>query len=190
MSFENTRHLPPVTCWVVHHRHPAGCAGRGCRCRTVPLWSGLPPVMSQQGRGKQSVIKLFALFTETTPGAQQRSRHLTKLSPTPSANGAFHFPRKSEGHHIWADNVPFVSKKTRCCEHCKPIPAHYVIVSKHKNKISAGMCCTILLGQLFNDTKTDHVSDKWCFHSMSLRHTGRLYWFVEVLPTFWPEIPS
>lgn len=45
------RHLPPVICWVGHHRGPAGCAVRGCRCKTVPLWSGSPPVQSQRGGG-------------------------------------------------------------------------------------------------------------------------------------------
>lgn len=40
-----------MICWVGHHRGPAGCAVRGCRCKTVPIWSGSPPVRSQRGGG-------------------------------------------------------------------------------------------------------------------------------------------
>lgn len=52
------RHVPPVICWVGRRRGPAGCAVRGCRCKSVPLWSGSPPVQSQQGgeRDKQSEL--------------------------------------------------------------------------------------------------------------------------------------
>lgn len=45
----NAYDLPPVIYWVAHHRGPAGCAGPGYRCKTGPLWSGSPPVQSQQG---------------------------------------------------------------------------------------------------------------------------------------------
>lgn len=44
-------HVPPAgPCWAGRRTGPAGCAGPGCRCRTVQLWSGSPPVPSQQGR--------------------------------------------------------------------------------------------------------------------------------------------
>lgn len=51
---ETEADVPPLICWVGRHTRPAGCAGLGCSCRTVQLWSGSPPVQSQQGWGGQT----------------------------------------------------------------------------------------------------------------------------------------
>lgn len=49
------RNLPLVIWWVGRHRGPAGYAVLGCKCRSVPLWLGSPPVRKQQ-EDKQSVV--------------------------------------------------------------------------------------------------------------------------------------
>lgn len=47
-------HVPPLIGWGGRHTGPAGCAGLGCRCWTVQVWSGSPPVQSQQGETQTS----------------------------------------------------------------------------------------------------------------------------------------
>lgn len=78
----NMRHLPPVIPVIYsggHHRGPAGCAGLGCKCRTVPLWSGSPPVQSQ--RGGETKNQSCCLKNDTWDTAVLETSQITNTRP-------------------------------------------------------------------------------------------------------------
>lgn len=84
----NMRHVPPVIYWVGHRRGPADCAGLGCRCRTVPLWSGSPPVRSQrEGRNKQSELLSAKWHLESSSAQNDK---LQSLPLPPSSESVVH----------------------------------------------------------------------------------------------------
>lgn len=89
----NMKYVPPVIYWVGRHRRPADCAGLGCRCRTVPLWSGSPPVRSQQGRrNKQfrAAVCKNGTWRTTVLKANAQNDKLQSLLLPPSSQSAVH----------------------------------------------------------------------------------------------------